>query len=97
MVIEHFNKNKTDGVAATPEHPISSNETLSRQISVDVAQELNNILMVIRGFTDRMLAKHGADVQLRPDLQLIAENASRAERVVQSAVKINVGSPPTTA
>ena len=64
-------------------------ETSARFISAEVAQELDNIFAVIRGFTDRMLVKHGHNANLRPDLQMISDNARRAEKVIRQTVKIN--------
>lgn len=61
--------------APTPDAP--------KQIGREVAHELNNILTIIRGYADRMLIKHGENPALRPDLQLICENAKRAESVVR--------------
>jgi signal transduction histidine kinase len=55
------------------------------QIGGDVAHELNNIITIIRGYTERMLLKHGDNPVLRPDLQLISDNARRAEKVVRAA------------
>ena len=56
-----------------------------RQISPAVAHELNNILTIIQGYADRMILKHGANPALRPELQLIADNARRAVSVVRQA------------
>ena len=56
---------------------------MQKQIGRDVAHELNNILTIIRGYADRMMLKHGDNPVLRPDLQLISENAKRAESVVR--------------
>jgi len=64
------------------------------QMGREVAHELNNILTIIRGYADRMLLKHGENPALRPDLQLISENARRAESVVRQAA---VPRPPTPA
>ena len=63
-----------------------------RQIGREVAHELNNILTIIRGYADRMLLKHGEHPNLRPELQLIAENAKRAESVIRNSARINSGS-----
>src|SRR5262245_13704851 len=46
-----------------------------RQISRELAHELNNILTIIQGYADRMIVKHGDNPALRPDLQLISDNA----------------------
>lgn len=56
-----------------------------KQIGREVAHELNNILTIIRGYTDRVIIKQGQNTALRPDLQLIAENVRRAEQVVRRA------------
>jgi signal transduction histidine kinase len=58
-------------------------------IGRDVAHELNNILTIIRGYSDRMMIKHGNNAALRPDLQLISENVKRAEAVIRGAARIN--------
>jgi signal transduction histidine kinase len=58
---------------------------VQKKIGRDVAHELNNILTIIRGYADRILMKHGEDLALRPDLQLIADNAKRAEVVIRRA------------
>jgi signal transduction histidine kinase len=57
-----------------------------RQIGREVAHELNNIFTIIRGYADRMLLKHGDNPALRPELQLISENARRAELVVRDSM-----------
>lgn len=63
-----------------------------RLIGREVAHELNNILTIIRGYSDRMLIKHGGNPAMRPELQLISENVKRAETVIRSAVRLNT--PP---
>lgn len=66
-------------------HQTASSQNSQRQIGRDVAHELNNILTILRGYTDRMILKHGEYPALRPDLQLISENLKRAESVVRHA------------
>jgi signal transduction histidine kinase len=56
-----------------------------RQISREVAHELNNILTIIQGYAERMLLKHGDNPALRPELQMISDNARRAVSVVRQA------------
>src|ERR1017187_4203112 len=56
-----------------------------RQIGREVVHELNNILTIIQGYTDRMLMKHGENPSLRADLLLISENTRRAVSVVGQA------------
>ena len=66
--------------------PNSHREPVPReQIGGDVAHELNNVITIIRGYAERMLLKHGDNPALRPDLQLITDNARRAEKVVRAA------------
>src|SRR5258708_31246405 len=57
----------------------------SAKISRDVAHELNNVLTIVRGYADRLIMKHGDNPALRPELQLISNNARRAERVIRAA------------
>ena len=57
----------------------------TRQVGREVAHELNNILTIIQGYADRMLLKHGENPALRPELQLISENARRAVSVIRQA------------
>jgi signal transduction histidine kinase len=61
----------------------------SRQISREVAHELNNVLTIIQGYAERMLLKHGDNPALRPELQLISDNARRAVSVVRQAAPRN--------
>lgn len=56
-----------------------------RQIAREVAHELNNILTIIQGYAERMILKHGDNPALRPELQLISQNAKRAVSVVRQA------------
>ena len=56
-----------------------------RQITREVAHDLNNILTIIQGYADRLLMKQGENPALRSDLQLIADNARRAVNVVRQA------------
>ncbi len=58
----------------------------SPQISREVAHDLNNILTIIQGYAERMIMKHGENPALRPDLQIISENARRAALVVRHAL-----------
>lgn len=63
----------------------SSTMDNGRQISRDVAHELNNILTIVRGYADRLLLKHGDNPALRPELQLISDNSRRAASVIRNA------------
>ena len=64
--------------------PVSSSAPeAQKHIGREVAHELNNILTIIRGYSDRMMIKHGTNPALRPDLQLISESVKRAEAVIR--------------
>jgi len=68
-----------------PLHPLSPAPETSSQIGREVAHELNNILTIIQGYADRMIRRHGENPALRPELQLISDNARRAVSVVKRA------------
>jgi signal transduction histidine kinase len=68
-----------------PEQPKPAE--VPREISREVAHELNNVLTIIRGYTERLLAKHANDPAFLPDLKLISENARRAELVIRQAAR----------
>jgi len=69
----------------------------TRQMSREVAHDLNNILTIIQGYAERMIMKHGDNPALRPDLQLITDNAKRAALVVRQAAPRQNSSQPTHA
>ena len=56
-----------------------------RLIGREVAHELNNILTIILGFSERVMMKHGENPALRRDLQVILDNTKRATSVVRRA------------
>jgi signal transduction histidine kinase len=58
-----------------------------REISREVAHELNNVLTIVRGYSERLLMKHADNAALRADLQLICDNAKRAENVIRQAAR----------
>lgn len=62
-------------------------------MSRDVAHELNNVLTIVRGYTERLILKHSNDPDLRPELQLILDNARRAETIVRSAARTKRPNP----
>jgi signal transduction histidine kinase len=65
-----------------------------RQISREVAHELNNILTIIQAYTERMLSRHRDNPALRPELQMIYENTKRATSVVRQASARNSSAAP---
>ena len=70
---------------AAPAHTPAPLPEPATKISRDVAHELNNVLTIVRGYADRLLQKHGDNPALRPELQLISNNARRAEKVIRAA------------
>ena len=75
---------------AGPMHDPIRNFDSARQISPTVAHELNNILTIIQGYSDRLLQKHGENPALEPHLKLISDAAHRASLIVRES------SPPDT-
>ncbi len=69
----------------------------ARHISPAVAHELNNILTIIQGFTDRLLLKHGDNPAIEPHLKLIAAASRRAATLVRSARNQQTNPPPLVA
>ena len=65
----------------------------ARHISPIVAHELNNILTIILGYTDRLILKHRENPAMEPHLKLISEAARRATTLVRSAVPPEPGMP----
>jgi len=65
--------------------PDSTSTAPARQMSREVAHELNNILCIIQGYAERLQLKHCNNPALCPDLQVICDNARRAALVVQVA------------
>jgi len=66
----------------------------ARHISPVVAHELNNILTIIQGYTDRLLLKHGENPTMNAHLKLISEAAHRASILVRSSVPSEADMPP---
>ena len=64
-----------------------------RQISPAAAHELNNIIAIIMGYSERLLLKHGADPALEPHLKLIIEATRRAAKLVQESTPTRGGRP----
>jgi nitrogen-specific signal transduction histidine kinase len=65
----------------------------ARQISPVIAHELNNILTIIQGYSDRLLLKHGEDPALGAHLKLISEAARRAATLIRTAAPKEAGVP----
>ncbi len=84
--LESIYEKLTPGRIPPPSAPAATTPTdADRNISRDVAHELNNVMTIIRGYADRLIMKHGDNPALRPELQLISDNARRAANVVRAA------------
>ena len=68
-------------------HHQPAKQNSEQQIGREVAHDLNNILTIVRGYADRLRMKHADNLALRLELQLISDNARRAESVVRAASK----------
>jgi signal transduction histidine kinase len=73
---------------ATLAHRHPPQTDAQKQIGREVAHELNNILTIISGYADRMMMKYGENTAMRPELQLISENARRAANVVRQSPRL---------
>ena len=56
-----------------------------RQIPREIAHDLNNILTIIQGYSDRLLIRHGKDLTIAPHLKVISEASKRATAIVRDA------------
>ena len=67
-------------------HDSARKSDAAQYIPSAVAHELNNIIAIIRGYTDKLLVKHSQDPALEPQLKLISDAARRAGLVVREAM-----------
>ncbi len=58
-----------------------------REISLEVAHDLNNALTIINGYAERLLTKNANNPALRAELQMIFNHGRRAEEIVRQAVR----------
>jgi hypothetical protein len=78
-------KRKSDGsLRETPTH-----FDPTRHVAPHVAHELNNILTVVQGYSERLLLRHHDDPALAPHLRLISEASKRAAAIVREATPPN--------
>ena len=61
-----------------------------RQIPREIAHDLNNVLTIIQGYSDRLLLRHGKDLTIAPHLKVISEASKRATAIIRDAT------PPST-
>jgi nitrogen-specific signal transduction histidine kinase len=71
----------SSGFTHEPAHKLDP----ARHIAPAVAHELNNILTVIQGYSDRLLLKYIDDPALQPHLKLISQASQRAAAVIRDA------------
>jgi hypothetical protein len=85
--IENIYKKMAESAAGNGNSPEATRNVDSAQhIPPGVAHELNNIIAIIRGYTDRLLVKHSQDPTLEPHLKLISNAARRAGLIVREAM-----------
>jgi signal transduction histidine kinase len=77
-----------------------------RQIPREIAHDLNNILTIIQGYSDRLLLRNAKDMALAPHLKIISEASKRATAIIRDATPSNASMefgqhqnppPPSTA
>ena len=77
-----------------------------RQIPREIAHDLNNVLTIIQGYSDRLLLQHGKDLAIAPHLKIISEASKRATAIIRDATPSNASMefgqhpnppPPSTA
>lgn len=86
-------------MASSPEpggagHAHEEKSDPARHISPGIAHELNNILTIILGYTDRLILKHGDNPALEGHLKLISEAARRATTVVRTSAPPRANASP---
>jgi signal transduction histidine kinase len=85
--LENIYKKMAESAAGTGvSHETIQKFDSTRHIAPAVAHELNNIIAIIRGYTDRLLSKHSQDPALEPHLKLISEAARRAGIIIHDAM-----------
>jgi hypothetical protein len=68
-----------------PEHGPEAVREAAQLLSPAAAHELNNLLTIIQGYADRLLARHAGEAELSEQLKLIAQAARRATVIVHGA------------
>jgi len=66
----------------------------TRSISPALAHELNNVIAIIQGYSDRLLLRYHEDAALQPHLKLISEAAKRAATIIREAKTAPIARPP---
>lgn len=64
-----------------------------KHVSPGVAHELNNILAIVQGYTDRLLIKYADNAALKSELKLVCEAARRAAVIIRAATPPALGNP----
>jgi signal transduction histidine kinase len=71
------------------------NSDPDRQVPSEIAHDLNNILAIIQGYSDRLLIRHGKDLALAPQLKVISEAAKRATAIIRDATPSRANGLPS--
>lgn len=74
---------QSGGVGKLPESTLAFDPM--RHIAPAVAHELNNILTIVQGYSDRLVLRHGDDPALAPHLKMISEASKRAATLIRDA------------
>ena len=64
-----------------------------KHVSPGIAHELNNILAIVQGYTDRLLMKYTDNSALQSELKLVCEAARRAAAIIREATPPPLGTP----
>lgn len=64
-----------------------------KHVSPGVAHELNNILAIVQGYTDRLLVKYADNGALQSDLKLVCDAARRAAAIIRDATPPPLATP----
>src|SRR5579863_6064312 len=78
---------------SAPAHEPEPEFDPARHVSPDIAHELNNILAIIQGYSDRLVLKYPDDKSLNSQLRLICEAARRAAVIIREATPAMLTTP----
>jgi hypothetical protein len=65
-----------------------------RMISSAAVHELNNMLTIIQGYSERLLIKNGQNPEVRKQLSLISNACMRAAAIIHDCVFYKPGAAP---
>lgn len=64
-----------------------------KHVSPGIAHELNNILAIVQGYTDRLVMKYSDNTALQSELKLVCDAARRAAVIIRDATPPPLGTP----